>query len=111
MANPPKSLPPEVIDALRRGNKIEAIRRLRTATHLGLAEAKDQVDEYELETAADRPMSSNAASSAVRVPYATATPRDPKLSPGEVPRTSHGLTLVMLIVAAAIVGWLYARFG
>jgi ribosomal protein L7/L12 len=41
-----KSLPPDVLDALRRGRTIEAIKRLRQATGLGLAEAKSLVDAH-----------------------------------------------------------------
>jgi len=43
------SLPPSVLDALRRGETIEAIRLLREATGLGLKEAKDRVDAYQRE--------------------------------------------------------------
>ena len=39
-----QSLPPDVLDALRRGRTIEAIKRLRKATGLGLAEAKTLVE-------------------------------------------------------------------
>ena len=38
------SLPPEVIQAIEQGRKIEAIKRLREATGLGLANAKVLVD-------------------------------------------------------------------
>ena len=41
---PPAPLPPEVAEALRQGNKVEAIKRLRAQTGLGLKEAKDVVD-------------------------------------------------------------------
>ena len=37
-------LPDNVVDALRRGNKIEAIKLLREQTGAGLKEAKDAVD-------------------------------------------------------------------
>jgi ribosomal protein L7/L12 len=40
-------LPPTVIEALRGGQKIEAIKRLRGITGLGLAEAKAWVESYE----------------------------------------------------------------
>lgn len=40
-------LPDDVQDALASGNKIEAIKRLREATGLGLKEAKDRVDAHE----------------------------------------------------------------
>jgi hypothetical protein len=37
-------LPDNVVEALRRGNKVEAIKLLRAQTGLGLKEAKDAVD-------------------------------------------------------------------
>jgi len=39
-------LPADAIDALARGETIEAIKRVRAATGLGLKEAKDLVDAY-----------------------------------------------------------------
>ncbi|MBU6180054.1 MAG: ribosomal protein L7/L12, partial [Verrucomicrobia bacterium] len=36
-----------IIDAVRRGNKIEAIKHFRDATGLGLAESKDAVESME----------------------------------------------------------------
>ena len=41
-----RQLPPAALVALSRGNKIEAIKIVRTELNLGLKEAKDQVDEY-----------------------------------------------------------------
>jgi hypothetical protein len=47
-AVPVGGLPPELEAEVRRllaaGNKIEAIKQVRAATHLGLAEAKDMVE-------------------------------------------------------------------
>ena len=40
------ALPSDVVEALQRGETIEAIKRLRAATGLGLKEAKDVIDEY-----------------------------------------------------------------
>ena len=40
-------LPADVLDALGHGNPIEAIKRLRAATGLGLKDAKDVIDAYE----------------------------------------------------------------
>jgi ribosomal protein L7/L12 len=37
-------IPDDVLDAVKRGNTIEAIKRLREATGLGLKEAKDVID-------------------------------------------------------------------
>ena len=44
MTLPDDPLPKHVLDALRGGNKIEAIRRLRQASGLGLAEAKERIE-------------------------------------------------------------------
>jgi len=46
MALPDDSLPANVRDAIRGGNKMEAIRRLRQAAGLGLAEAKERIDAH-----------------------------------------------------------------
>jgi ribosomal protein L7/L12 len=42
----PIPLPDDVRDALVTGNTVEAIKRLRTATGLGLKEAKDLIDQH-----------------------------------------------------------------
>jgi hypothetical protein len=44
---PYKDLPREVVDALRRGKKLEAIKSYRAATGVGLKQAKDQIEEVE----------------------------------------------------------------
>ena len=41
------TLSPQIQDALRRGNKIEAIKFYRELTGVGLAEAKDAIDRAE----------------------------------------------------------------
>ena len=46
MAERSQALPPEAIDALQRGNKIEAIKLVRAAQKLDLKDAKDRVDDY-----------------------------------------------------------------
>ena len=46
MAERGEALPPEAIDALQRGNKIEAIKLVRAAQKLDLKDAKDRVDAY-----------------------------------------------------------------
>lgn len=42
----PSPLPADVLEALGHGNPIEAIKRLRAATGLGLKDAKDTIDAY-----------------------------------------------------------------
>ena len=72
-------LPPLVIDALQRGEKIQAIRLMREITGVGLKEAKDAVD-----------ASPHAAERS-------------GLSPGEVPRTGRA---IWGAVTAVLVVWL-----
>ena len=45
--DPYADVPPPVLDALRRGKKIEAIKEYRAATGAGLREAKDYVEEFQ----------------------------------------------------------------
>jgi hypothetical protein len=45
--DPYKNLPPAVVEALRSGKKIEAIKYYREATAVGLKEAKDFIEETE----------------------------------------------------------------
>ncbi len=45
--DPYKNIPPDVADALRRGEKIQAIKLYRDATGVGLKEAKDFVEEVQ----------------------------------------------------------------
>ncbi|RYF42080.1 MAG: hypothetical protein EOO25_07870, partial [Comamonadaceae bacterium] len=46
--NPMAPLPPEVVDALQKGQKIQAIGLMRQLTGAGLREAKEAVDNYQL---------------------------------------------------------------
>jgi ribosomal protein L7/L12 len=41
-------LPPMALEALRKGNKIEAIKIVRVESNIGLKEAKDRVEDYVL---------------------------------------------------------------
>ena len=45
--DPYKNLPAAVVEAVARGNKIEAIKRYREATAVGLKEAKDFIEEIQ----------------------------------------------------------------
>jgi hypothetical protein len=44
---PSVALPANVVEALEQGHKIEAVKRMREQTGLGLKEAKDAVDAYD----------------------------------------------------------------
>ena len=45
--DPFKNLPPQVVDALQRGEKIQAIKHYREATGVSLKQAKDDVEEIQ----------------------------------------------------------------
>jgi hypothetical protein len=103
------TVPPDVVDALRRGNKIEAIKRLREASGLGLAEAKGVLDRLE--------GGAHAGQSAHPTPttFHHAHPVQPGqsgLSPGEVPRGKEGAFAIGILIAAAVAGlWAYVMLS
>lgn len=84
MPLPPRPLPPTVQEALQRGNKIEAIKRLRQIEGIGLKEAKDAVE----------------ASGAGMLQA---------LAPGEVPESKGWLWVAVLLALAAVLAWLLLR--
>lgn len=87
---PAPAIPADVLTELARGNKVEAIRRLREATGLGLKESKDAIDAL----------------------AAKAGPAAPGLSPGEVPRVVSAQLAPWLLLVAVLVGAvLYFKFG
>ena len=88
-------LPPEAVDALRAGNKIEAIKRVREATGVGLAEAKALVEAYEKGGAAHVPFRPHPHA---QVPRPAAT----GLSPGEVPPSNPWKMVAIVMAIAAI---------
>jgi DNA-binding transcriptional MerR regulator len=80
-------LPPGVLEALQRGNKIEAIRRLREQTGLGLKESKDAVDAYRL-----------------------LHPEAGDLSPGQVRSSEGSLWWAVALALVCLLGyWLFRR--
>jgi hypothetical protein len=133
MPTPAYPLPPPVLDALRRGNTIEAIKLLRTATGLGLGEAKALIDVHQRSNPVPHPVSAGPVSlgaalidalqkgnkiEAIRLlreqtglglkaakdaTYASGRVADPLssgLSPGEVPRSSKLAWMIALAIAA-----------
>lgn len=84
-------LPDEVLDALRSGNRIEAIKRLREATGLGLKEAKDLVEAHE------------AGGAGVAASRVSAAAPMPTVVSG---RSGVGIgPILALVVAAALAAW------
>ena len=119
------ALPPQVVDAIRSGNKIEAIRLLREATGVGLYEAKGTVESFDaanrieagqapeplIPYAAVKPGAASASAAKPHAPKPSAPMASPivqpGLSPGEVPRTSFkSIGYVVVLVIAAILVWL-----
>ncbi|MGU3627000.1 ribosomal protein L7/L12 [Comamonas sp. C24C] len=93
----------EVEDAMARGNKIEAIKLLRDATGLGLAQAKEHIDAAMDGIALDwQILQRQSVRASAPNHFQPGAP-----SPGEVPR-GQGRYLWLLVLALAAVGlWYY----
>ena len=111
MAEPLKTLPPDVAAALSRGNVIEAIKLLRTKYNVGLAEARALLEALQKQAQAG-----TAAATAARVKVhasmtpmkathheAAPPPRPSDLSPGEMPRTTGAALFAAVVLAALFV--------
>jgi hypothetical protein len=99
-------LPEEVIHALRHGNTVEAIKRLRESTGLGLKESKAVIDRY----LAGKSAMTAASAPASRPAHAAHHKPVPGLSPGEIPGSGKitGFIVAMALAAAAIIWWTVA---
>jgi hypothetical protein len=93
MSHSADQLPDDVVDALGRGHTIDAIKRLREARGLGLAEAKSLVDAYRADNNVGMPALE------AKKPAVLPKRREGNLSPGEMP------------AAGAAVGWMVALAG
>lgn len=107
---------PGVADAIRKGNKIDAIRILREKTGLGLKEAKDSVEQFPGSSMGD----GTHPEPPRQPPLTQPTPWQPKpwqptlsrhgLAPGEVPQTIWSRWwIVGLIILVALTYYLYMR--
>ena len=97
------NLPPDVVEALRKGQKVEAIKRLRATTKIGLAEAKALIDALEKTqvVVAAKPVAPRSVADVARGKH---------LGPGEVPRSSSsGAAAVAMIALAALGAWYFLR--
>lgn len=114
MTKPMPPVPPDVAEALAKGHLLEAVKRLRAGSPMGLAEAKSII-EWHVRHNALRPPSPappsparKAAASVAPKIHAVAhhptvhAPMRPGLAPGEVPHAGGGgLAYVVLLAAAA----------
>lgn len=98
----PEPLPPDVIVAIDASNKIEAIRRLRAHTGLGLAEAKEAVEAGHLKSA---PEAERASSTELPPEAVAALRRGSRIDAIRIVRTTFGIDLkdAKAIVDAAAV--------
>jgi hypothetical protein len=127
--DPRQNLPPQVVDALAKGNFIAAIKYLRQhQPTLGLAEAKALVEAIQRQQGGNVKMNVKTAVKAAASqgmhqhsppqspphspPHAAMTPSmDPHISPGEVPRTSSGAAFAMVVIAIVVVIAAAVYFG
>lgn len=122
MAELPKTLPPDVAQALARGNVIEAIRLLRTKHGVGLAEARQFLESLQKQAQAAKAKAQAGAGAHAgaathagahahphfpahhQKPHTAATLHtDPHLSPGEVPNTTSGALFAAVVIAVLFV--------
>jgi tripartite-type tricarboxylate transporter receptor subunit TctC len=96
-------LPPQVLEALKSGNKIEAIKLLREGGQLGIAEAKAMLDRLEGKAAAKAKSVKPVKMVAKAHVHQHYDPRRPGLSPGEVPRSGAGFGWLVLLVAGLFI--------
>ena len=91
MASHNDQLPADVLDALQRGQTIEAIKLLREATGLGLREAKDAIDAHLDGDPVSLPLPSNVV--ALRPDVVAALRRGDKIEAIRLLRLHSGLGL------------------
>ena len=104
------ALPAGVIDALRKGNKIEAIKRLREATGAGLVEAKGTIESFEAAEGRAAPATPHPAPHPHPKPVTSVPLSRDGLSPGEVPRSNgKAMAFIVLFVVAAVAVFLILR--
>lgn len=101
----PAEVRAKVEDAMARGSKVEAIKLLREATGLGLAQAKDHIDAAMDGIALDW---QNLQRQSVQVSAPSSfQPGTP--SPGEVPRGQGWFLWLLVLVLGAIGLWYYFK--
>ena len=112
-----RNLPPEVVAALKAGNRIEAMRLLRERMGVGLAEARMHVQAHESPAASPADVGNDRMRARAPARAAPARMKPPGyvkrdgLSPGEVPRTGGGAQAMIVVIAILIALWAYAKIG
>src|ERR1700752_869045 len=122
----PTQLPPEVVDALRRGDPMGAMKAMKKAhPSMGLADVRKFLQAVQKMSPANLPRHGAAKPSAPPASHSS-TPHTPKhapaasihtvyfgkgLSPGEVPRSGDSAGPIVLMVIAVMALLLYMRFG
>jgi Ribosomal protein L7/L12 C-terminal domain len=115
-------IPPDAAAAAARGELIEAIKRTREATGLGLKEAKELVDRHVQAQATgwhdahgdeggggDHTRGAHPGAAHGRQSTSALTARRPGLAPGEVPRSRLPLGLVAAVIAGILAVYLFIR--
>jgi len=97
--NGPAAVPSAALTALARGNKVEAVRLTREATGLGLAEAKQLVENHQ----------NPAAGDFGHLP--SGIPTNPMAEPGRVPQGGFKLLPIVIAVLVVVLAWLYFAKG
>jgi hypothetical protein len=104
------NFPPQVLEALKRGNKIEAIKLLKEAARVGIAEAKQVVDALESNTNPPTRPANPPKGIARKKHHAPGASnpylaRRPGLSPGEVPHDGSGMWWVVLVIGGLLLAY------
>jgi ribosomal protein L7/L12 len=93
--NGPAAVPSAALAALAKGNKLEAVRLTREATGLGLAEAKQLVENHQNPAAGDFGHLSSSI------------PTNPMAEPGRVAQGGFKWLPIVLVILVAALAWLY----
>lgn len=122
MSRPQHSLPPEVVAALQKGKRIEAIKLLRKSSGVGLAEAKALVDavrnqtthskeDHTFDRSGQRGDKDPLREEPAPVKAMTVAPAAPRsgLGQGEVPRANGSFWLVLFLLGVILAYYLVGR--
>ena len=95
--------------AMKSGQKLEAVKRLKDITGLGLAEAKDHIDAAMAGEPLDWHVLPVRKASASATPSASSSPtfQTNGYAPGEVPRGQSKPWWILVLIVLAVAGWYY----